>query len=445
MKTRTETDSIWSLDIPVDAPRGIYTQRVLNTYPYSVHVPVVFLRSYIEAKMIYATVNSRAGKLDEKIMKAIHTVGEELLKLDDEEFLMYMPIWQIQSGGGTSTNMMINEVMANLASKQLWDKFWSWVVNAHDHLNLSQSSNDTFPWVMKISCIKLLAELLEDIDALVYEFKKHEEQRKDIQKVGRTHLQDAVVITLGEEMWAYARCLEKSQVLLVQSLDHLLELPFWWTATGSLQNITPEIREDLIEEFSEQYDMPCVAPVSYFEQNSSSADMMVLSHACVHLANNLIKIWNDLRLLSSWPLAWLWELSLPVVQPWSSIMPGKVNPSIVEAMTMICAKVIGNNETINVLSRMSQLQLQFLNPCIARSIIDSLEQLIVWIQMFTTQCVSWILPNTERIGELLEWSFAYATDYSEKLWYETVARLVKKALKQKVNLRELLDAEMNNS
>jgi len=430
--------------VPKDAPWGIYTERVLSVYPQEgiASVPEKFLRNYIKAKIVYATVNARFRKIDQNTKKVIHAVGKSLLKLESEEFMTYFPIRQIQSGGGTSTNMMVNEVMANLASQALGKKFGSWKINSHDHLNMSQSSNDTFPWVCKLTSSEQATSLIKELQKLIWVFKKKWSNRKSIKKVGRTHLQDAVIISLGDEMKGYARSLEKNKKYLEQSLQVIKELNFWWTATWSLQNITPALRKELTREFTKMYKTKFIHTKDFFEQNSSSADLAHLSQSLVLLANTMIKISWDLRLMSSWPLAGIGELILPTVQPGSSIMPGKVNPSVLEAVTMTSAKVIWIDHTIQVLSRQAQLELQQFMPGIAFPLFESLQWMKETITMMNLKCIKWMKPNKTRISELLEWSFSYATDYSEKLWYETVAKLVKKALKEKRNLRELLDAAM---
>ena len=439
-KTRTEHDSLWSLKIVKDAPRGIYTQRVLNTYPQLgiQTVPESLLREYIRSKMIYATVNTRFRKMDQTSKKAIIAAGRELLALDSEAFLRFFPIGQMQSGGGTCTNMMINEVMANLASRQLGKKFGSGRISSHDHLNLSQSSNDTFPGVTKLTVLQLWNTLESLLTKNITILKNKARSRKTIKKVWRTHLQDAVVISLGDEFAAYARTLDKEKKYLQQSMQTIKELPFGGTATWSLQNITPAIRKELIREFSKVYKMKFVQAKSYFEQNSSSWDLAHVSMTLAHLASSLIKITNDLRLLSSGPLAGFAELQLPTVHPGSSIMPGKINPSVLEASTMSCAKVIGNDHTIQLLHRQAQLELQQFVPGSWFALISSLQELIATLDMLHNKCLKWIQPNKKNIHDTLEWSFAYATDYTEKLGYETVAMLVKKALKEKKNLRDLL-------
>jgi fumarate hydratase class II len=361
------------------------------------------------------------------------------LKKDSNEFMQFFPLSQIQSGWWTSTNMLINEVLANEASLVLWAKYGSGKVDAHNHLNTSQSSNDTFPWVTKIACLKLIVHLRSGLKSLEKEMKSHARKRRNIKKVWRTHLQDAVVVRLWDDFSAYARTINKNISYLDQARKTLLELNFGGTATWSLQNITTPIRKELVREFSKFYARDFIQPKSYFEQNSSSWDLAFFSQTLTHIANDIIKIWNDMRLMSSWPLAWFNEYDLPVVQPWSSIMPWKVNPSVIEALTMVCAKIVWADQTVQILTRNAQLQLQQFMPGIAFALITSLHELSWSIEMFVTSCVKGITPNKKHITELLNWSFAHATDYSESLWYEVVADAVVKALKTWKSLKEILD------
>ncbi len=438
---RKEKDSLGTKKIPNDVVRWIYTERVLDVYPQSFwpRVPESLLRSYLELKMIYATVNARFRKISQEEKRSIHAVIKKLLKLKADDFMKYFPIWQIQSGWGTSTNMMVNEVVANLASEYLWGKYGDGKVNTHNVVNASQSSNDTFPWASKVSLYFLTDSLLEALQKSIVACRKHARRWKSLRKVWRTHLQDAVVITLWDEFSWYARSLEKSKKYLLESQKILLELPLWGTALWTLQNISTWIRKEIVKEYTEFYQIPFYGAKNYFEQNSSSSDFSYYSQQLVLLANNLIKIWNDLRLLSSGPFAWIWELILPSVQPGSSIMPGKINPSIVEALTMSCAHVIWQNETVQVLTRQAQLDLQQFHPWISFALHTSLETLTWSLYMFEKHCLNSLECNKDHIKKTLEKSFAYATDYAEDLWYNAVALLVKKALKEKINLQELLE------
>jgi len=440
-RTRQEKDALGKIRVPVEAPWWWYTQRVLSIYPqeWVAKVPETFLRAYLEAKMVYATVNARFRKIDQEVKRAIHTSAKQLLKKNSDEFMKFFPISQIQSWWWTSTNMLVNEVLANESSVVLWGKYGSWKVDAHDHLNASQSSNDTFPGVTKIVCLKHMTHLRSALKWLEKQLKAHARKRKNIKKVWRTHLQDAVEIRLGDEFSAYARTIGKNVWYIDQARKSLLELNFWGTATWSLQNITPAIRKELVREFSKFYSLKFIQPKSYFEQISSSWDIAFVSQTLTHVANDLIKIWNDMRIVSSWPLAWFNEYNLPAVQPGSSIMPWKINPSVIEALTMVCAKVSWTNHTVEILTRHAQLELQQFMPGISFSLVECMHQLAYSLDMFTSKCVKDIAPNKKHIAQLLDWSFVNATNYSESLWYEVVAEAVVKALKTWKSLKEILE------
>ena len=428
---RTEHDALGSYELPKDLPWGIYTARVLDNYPQAwvAPVPELFLRTYIRVKKVYADLNYSHKKIDYKTRTAISKAAQKLLKMESDEFMSYFPLWQIQSWWWTSTHMNVNEVLANLATVELDGKFWDYLVDPHDHINASQSSNDTFPGTMKLMAVQQIQWLVKELHNLLYALMKLAKQFKNIKKVGRTHLQDAVFITLWDEFAAYARSVNKDVRYTKQAEKTLSESALGWTATWSLQNITPKMRKDIVKLINKEFKLDMKSTSNHFEQNSTSADVAYASSHLAHLASTLIKICNDLRLLSSWPLAGLFEITLPEVQAGSSIMPGKINPSILEALTMICAKVIWNDQTIQTLTRMAQLELQQFNPQIAWSLHESYDLMTTWVHMFTTRCIKGIKANKEHLQVLVEHSLAHAASFNEQFGYETVALAVKEAFK----------------
>lgn len=440
-KTRIEKDSLGSLEIPEESYYGIYTQRVLGNFQFTgQQMPHMFLQNYIRAKICYARVNKRVKKLDPKIADAIITAGNTLLNKPSKEFMQYFPIDVIQSGGGTSTNMMINEVLANIANEILGhEKGLYTPVHPNDHVNMSQSSNDTFPGVIKITSSMQLEELLKQLSSTIKILRKKSLAFRSITKVGRTHLQDAVKITVGDEFSAFAQTLEKNKKFLLAIKPFAKELSFGGTALGSLQNITKEIRKELIKEFSKEFTQPFTAPHNYFEATSSSSDMHKISSALSILAGDLSKIASDLRLLSSGPRGGLNELTLPPVQAGSSIMPGKVNPSILEALNQACFKVMGNHHTIELATVHAQLQLQAFMPIISVSLYESFVLLTQGLKMFEEKCLKDIQVNKYYVKKHFDSSFVYATDYAETLGYAKVAELVKKAYAEDVNLQDLIN------
>lgn len=440
MAQRTEKDALGKMVLDASLPRGIYTQRVLDTYPTGVNlaIPEIFLRTYLEAKMVYATVNGRFRIISPEKRNALQKAWKNLLKLQWWAFTDLFPVGQVQSGWWTSTNMMINEVLSNKATLLLWWKYGKYLVDPHDDCNASQSSNDTFPWVTKLVLIQMMEDLLQALYWLEKSVKKLANRWKSIKKVWRTHMQDAVVVTIWNEFGAYVRTLQKNKKYLQDAVKVLLELNFWWTATGSEQNISPAIRKELIREFSKVYKKKFVQPKSYFEQNSSSWDIAWFVQAIHHCVNDLLKIANDVRMLSSGPFAWLHEIDLPAVHPWSSIMPWKVNPSVVEAATMIIAKVHGDVQTVQFLTRQAQLELQQFMPQIAWSAINAVQWLTDALVLMDEQCFQWLKFNKKHIQSLLDHSLAQATDFTQQFGYETVADAVIESLKTWNTLQSIL-------
>lgn len=443
-KKRIEKDSLGEKSIPLNAYYGIYTERVLENFgvPYQ-NVPQVFLRTYIRVKKCYAKVNSEVEKLPKNLSVAIIKSADKILDLNSESFEKLFPIGIIQSGGGTSTNMMVNEVIANTANELFGGKRGIYSpIHPNDHVNMSQSSNDTFPGVSKITTAIQLVEFIKSLTYLKELLYKKSLQYKKYIKVGRTHLQDAVKMTVGDEFSAFSQTISKNIKNLNNALKISQELPFGATALGSMQNISPQIRKQIIKELSKEFDMSFFKPENYYEGTSSSGDLAKISSDISNAALDLVKIASDLRILSSGPRAGINEIALPVVQAGSSIMPGKVNPSIPEAFMMICFKVVGNNHAIEMSTTYSQLQLQVFMPIIAFIMYENLFLLNLGCVIFSKKCIEGITINHEEIKHHFERSFIYATDYSEVLGYAKVAELVKIAYKEKLNLIDLINKEL---
>ncbi|HEX8965906.1 MAG TPA: lyase family protein [Patescibacteria group bacterium] len=443
MKTRIEKDSMGTLQVPDNAYYGIYTQRVLGNFQISNQkVPLLFLQNYIKAKKIYAFVNAKNKKLDKQKAELIEKACNKLLA-SETVFMQYFPIDAIQSGGGTSTNMMVNEVIANIANEIVGVAKGTYSpIHPNDHVNMSQSSNDTFPGVIKLTAIMQFVPLLEQLTLVKKTIHKKSVEFLKIKKVGRTHLQDALSITFGNEFSAWERTIEKNILFLQQIRKLCLELPFGGTALGSLQNITPKIRKDIISALSKEFGFGFKKSKNYFEGTSSSSDLQKIANALDSLATDIIKIANDLRLLSSGPRAGFNEILLPAVQAGSSIMPGKVNPSILEALNMVCFKIKGLAATVDITTMHAQLQLQALMPMIGFSLYEMFDLFTNSLHMFWEKCLLEIQINKKETQKNLDYSFVYATEYSEILGYAKVAELVKKAYSEDLNLKELLDKEL---
>lgn len=441
---RKESDSLGSVELDKDAYYGSYTARVLQNFQISNRfVPEKFLKNYIGIKRVYAHLNYKHKKLEKNKAEAIVDACDNLLQLEGAEFIRHFPIDIFQSGGGTSTNMAVNEVIANMAEESLGGRSGQYkMIHPNDDVNMSQSSNDTFPAVIKITSYYQSIDLIAELEKLEAEFQKKSKEYRDIKKVGRTHLQDALVMPLGREFEAFSRTVEKNIKYIEGACKLLVELPLGATAIGTRQNISQEIRTEVIKELSDELGIKFSKPQSYFEAISSSSDCAKLSDALGSLSNDLIKICNDLRLLASGPRAGLGEILLPEVQPGSSIMPGKVNPSILEAVEMVAFEVIGNNHTVQIASRNAQLQLQQFTPIIAWNLFDSFQILTNAITTLTQKCVRGIKPNLEFIDKNLMNSLIFATKYAETLGYDKVAELVKEAQKKGLDLKGILEEEL---
>lgn len=397
-------------------------------------VPGEFVRNYLKVKKVYAIVNQREGKLSNDKSKSICKAIKSLLKKDNDDLEKLLPIDIFQSGGGTSVNIPINELISEYCDEE---------VDPYDDINMSQSSNDTFPSVVKITTYFQLIELITQLESLKNTYSALINNNKGINKVGRTHMQDALEIAVTDELSAHLETIKKSIKSIKNIINYCIELPLGATALGSMQNISKKIRKEIIKEVNKEYKVIFKSPSNYYESVSSSGDILKISSTITCITSDLLKISKDFILLSSGPRSGLNEVTLFESQKGSSIMPGKVNPSIFEAMCMICFKVIGNSHTIELASQNAQLQLQAFNPIIGFTIYENIEILNNGLKMFNIKGLSKISFNREGIAKQLENSTVYATRYSEKLGYEKVAQLYKQSLKENINLKELLDKELD--
>lgn len=402
-------------------PKGQYTQKVIENYQISnTIVPAAFVRNYIIVKLAYAQTNHANGKLADGVFEQINANIEKLLKLGDKELSKLLPLDRFQSGGGTSTNMPINELIAFYADTK--------DLHPNDHVNMSQSSNDTFPGVAKITFIKMLPELTKALEDTINLLEEKAHNMHDVTKVGRTHLQDALPMNVGEEFLAFTSTLSSRLKQLQQLSSICKQLALGGTAIGTKQSIDDQIRKQIIENINQHFQQEFSQPENYPAQISSSSDFLTIATTLSLLANDLIKINSDIRLLASGPRAGFNELRLPEVQAGSSIMPGKVNPSIAEALTMICLDVIGKTHTVELANLHAQLQLQQFNPIIVWNIYDSLLYLTAGLHMFNEKLLKGLVFNTKAIKKNLDYSLVRATELSEKLGYDEVAKRVKDAV-----------------
>jgi fumarate hydratase, class II len=444
---RTETDSFGPIDVPGDAYWGAQTQRSIANFPFPAHerMPLGIIHALALVKQAAARVNRKHG-LDTKLADAIEAAAAEVIAgQHDNQFPL--TIWQ--TGSGTQSNMNVNEVIAGRANELLTGtRGGKAPVHPNDHVNMSQSSNDSFPTAMHIA-VALAAEhsLRPALHQLYGELLDKVGQWKDIIKIGRTHLQDATPLTLGQEFSAYARVLVVSDVRLTVALTEVNLLAQGGTAVGTGLNAPPNFGEDFAAEISAATGLHFETAPNKFEALSTHDALVDFSGHLNTLAVALTKIANDIRLLGSGPRAGLGELSLPENEPGSSIMPGKVNPTQCEMLTMVAAQVIGNHQAVTVGGMQGHLELNVFKPLIGANVLRSIELLSIGMESFAKNCVEGLEPNRARIAELVDRSLMLVTALAPIIGYDNAAKIAKAAHADGVTLREaalasgLVDAE----
>jgi len=434
--TRTEKDSIGEKEIPKEAYYGVQTQRALENFPVSgLTESLELIYSYVKLKKACAKANIECGKLEEEKGKYIINACNQILTGDYEDHFV-VDIYQ--AGAGTSFNMNVNEVIANVAlelmgeSKGEYDK-----IHPNDHVNMSQSTNDTFPTASHIAIIESSGKLLADLESLANAFSSKGEEFIDIGKSGRTHLMDATPISLGDEFLAYASAIERAKERLKDSQQNLLELPIGGTATGRGANTPEGFRKSVIKELSDLLDRDFKPAKNSFELIHSRSQMADYSSCLKDLATEFIRIANDLRLLGSGPKTGIAEIELPEVQPGSSIMPGKVNPVMAECLNMICFQIVGRDSAVTLANQAGQMEMNVMVPLIAYNIIDSIEILHNYIPVFEKRCVRGIKANEEICKRNLEMTPALATLLSTEIGYLKASELAKEAMEKDMPIEEL--------
>jgi fumarate hydratase class II len=434
--TRLEQDTMGVVDVPANAYWGAQTERSLANFPIgSERMPEEVIKSLAMIKFVAARVNSELGLLDASLATLIEQAAGEVR---DGAHAEQFPLVVWQSGSGTQTNMNVNEVIANraieLAGGELGSKD---PVHPNDHVNLGQSSNDTFPTAMHIAaCGVLTHRLLPAVRHLHRVTADKAEEFAGIVKIGRTHLMDAVPLTLGQEFSGYARQLENAVARLEASLPALHELALGGTAVGTGLNTHPRFGKRACEIISDLTGLPFVPATNPFEALASHDALLNASAALRGLAAALLKIANDIRLLGSGPRAGIGELALPANEPGSSIMPGKVNPTQCEALSMVAARVMGNDQTIALAASGGYLELNVYKPVIISAFLQSAGLLADGSVTFADRCVAGIEANTEQIGEYLERSLMLVTALSPHLGYDKAAEIAKRAHAKGLTLKE---------
>ncbi|MEF8832494.1 MAG: aspartate ammonia-lyase [Candidatus Thermoplasmatota archaeon] len=434
--TRTEKDSIGEKEVPEEAYYGVQTQRALENFPVSgLTESSELIYSYIILKKACAEANMECGKLDKEKGRYIVKACEEILEGDYEDHFV---VDVYQAGAGTSFHMNVNEVIANLAlelmgeNKGEYDK-----IHPNDHVNMSQSTNDTFPTASHLAIIESSERLLSDLKSLSQAFRSKGEEFIDVGKSGRTHLMDATPISLGDEFIAYSSAIERAKERLEISQENLLELPIGGTATGRGANTPKDFRENVIEELSTLLDRDFKAARNSFELIHSRSQMAHYSSCLKDLASELIRIANDLRLLASGPRTGIAEIKLPEVQPGSSIMPGKVNPVMAECLHMICFQIVGRESAVNLANQAGQMEMNVMVPLMAYNTIDSIKLLSNYLPVFEKKCVQGIKADEEVCQNNLKITPALATLLAPEIGYNAAADLAREAMKRGMSIPEL--------
>ncbi|MFT5470806.1 MAG: fumarate hydratase class II [Verrucomicrobiales bacterium] len=437
MSTRIETDSMGEVELPDQALYGASTQRAVRNFPISGRrMPRCMIRALGLVKWAAAQANRELGEFDPEIAgPIIHAAREIADGQHDDQFVVDV----FQTGSGTSTNMNANEVIANRVS-QLSGQIPGSKVPAHpnDHVNRGQSSNDVFPTAIHVAAAETMTQqLLPELEALGKALRQKASAFDKVVKTGRTHLMDATPIRLGQEFGGYARQLEKSAERVRRAIEALLELPLGGTAVGTGLNRHAEFPEKAIGLLREFTGIPFVEAADHFEAQAARDGVCEASGELKTIACSLFKIANDVRWLSSGPRCGLGEIRLPATQPGSSIMPGKVNPVMSEALMQVAAQVIGNDAAVTWGAANGNFELNVMMPMMAVNLLDSISLLANATAAFRERCVEGIEANEKRCKELAERSLALATALAPEIGYDAASRLAKEASESGMTVREL--------
>ncbi|MEP8956037.1 class II fumarate hydratase [Enterobacter mori] len=432
---RHEKDSMGAIDVPADKLWGAQTQRSLEHFRISTEkMPVSLIQALALTKRAAAKVNQDLGLLAaDKATAIIDAADEVLASKHPDEFPL--AIWQ--TGSGTQSNMNMNEVLANRASELLGGvRGMERKVHPNDDVNKSQSSNDVFPTAMHVAAVIAIREqLIPQLNVLKTTLNEKAQAFRDIVKIGRTHLQDATPLTLGQEISGWVAMLEHNLKHIDHSLPHLAELALGGTAVGTGLNTHPEYAVRVAEELASITGQPFVTAPNKFEA-LATCDALVHTHGALKgLAASLMKIANDVRWLASGPRCGIGEISIPENEPGSSIMPGKVNPTQCEAMTMLCCQVLGNDVAVNLGGASGNFELNVYRPMVIHNVLQSIRLLADGMESFNEHCAVGIEPNRERISQLLNESLMLVTALNTHIGYDKAAEIAKKAHKEGLTLK----------
>ena len=435
---RTERDTLGEVQVPDDALYGAQTQRAIENYPVSgLRAHPVFIRSFILLKKAAALANRELDALEGSLSDAIAGACDQLLA--DENSRRHFPVDVFQAGAGTSFNMNCNEVIANLANVSLGGQRGAYKpIHPNDHVNMAQSTNDVFPTAIRIATLLLLGDLTPQLDALDAAFDDRGKAFAHVIKSGRTHLQDAVPLTLGQEFRAYAAATRRATRLLRDAANELRVLGIGGTAVGTGMNAPRGYRHVIVRHLNELTNLDLTATDDLREAMQSQLPVSAVSGALRNLALELTRITNDLRLLASGPQTGLAEITLPSVQPGSSIMPGKVNPSILECMNQVLFHILGSATTIDYAVQAGQLELNVMMPLMAFEILFSIEILKNYLPVFIDKCIRGIEADRAQCEAYYISSPSLATALNPIIGYARAAEIAKDSAKSGTPIPQLL-------
>lgn len=438
MKTRVEKDSMGELAIPADMYYGASTQRAVENFPISRRR---FEREFIEAlgllKMAAAEANRDLQKLNPELAGAIVTAADEVAK---GEYDRHFPVDIFQTGSGTSTNMNANEVIANVANLKEGSELGTRKpIHPNDHVNMGQSSNDVIPSTIHIAAAKQIKDhLAPALKRLEEALSKKADEFENVIKIGRTHLQDATPVTLGQEFSGFAQQIKRGRERLDRAFHELRELAIGGTAVGTGLNTHPKFAKQVCQNLEKMTGISFFEADNHFEAQAAKDAAVSTSGALKTIAVSLMKIANDLRHLSSGPRCSIGEINLPALQPGSSIMPGKVNPVIPEATMQVAAQVMGNDTVIAIAGQHGNFELNVMMPVLASNLLESIAITANVANALVDRCIQGIQANVERAEELVEQSLSLVTKLAPEIGYDKASQLAKQAYKERKTIREVL-------
>ncbi len=440
MSFRTDKDSLGKVKVPSTAYYGPFTARAINQYKVTgqkAHINLI--RAFVMIKRSAALANKELKALDAEKAKAIVRACDEILagKLLDQ-----FVVEAINSGAGTAFNMNTNEVIANRALEIIGKRKGSYeIISPNDHVNMSQSSNDTFPTAMHVAILLNMEETVTSLDKLIASLQRHARKFSGVVKIGRTHLMDAIPVTLGAEFEQYAFALKQARTMLVQSMDGLRYVGLGGTAVGTGANAPKGYRQLAIRNLSKISGLRLKPSDNMFYSLQSKFDVASCSSALRNLAIELNKMANDIRLMASGPTAGLGEILIPAVHAGSSIMPGKVNPSLAECLNMVCFNIIGNDVSVAMAAQAGQFELNVMLPGMLKCVLDSTDMLKNFLPIFAANMVDGIEANSEKLESYIEKSPVLVTLLNPYIGYLKAAEIYKESLKTNKSIRELVLAK----